>query len=153
MKSYANTRIFIVLIMCFNNIARADLDFFSRLYLSNKKYEKYMTVRSAVVAEDEVMNFFNSISFPAEQKKNRELYGKKLFLIVQCKNIGEFQAFGEMQFKIEGGNLWIPVYCTTLYGNMQDFSNCAIICIGSGIVPDNDNRLDIIFRWKNLYTY
>lgn len=50
--------------MSFSNVVRADLDFFSRFLLSNKKYEKYISVRSAVVSEDEVMNFFSSVNLP-----------------------------------------------------------------------------------------
>ena len=58
MFNFRNVKILIILIMSFSNTARADLDFFSRILLSNKKYEKYITVRSAVVIEDELMNYF-----------------------------------------------------------------------------------------------
>jgi len=151
MFTLGKARILIILMTFFSNTAWADLDFFSRILLSNKKYEKYISVRSAVVTEDEVMNFFDSVNSPT-QKKNRDLYNRKLFLIVQCKNVGELRTFGEMRFKVQGGNLLIPVYCTTLYGNMESFQNCAIIYIGDGIVPENDDRLEITYYWEKLYT-
>jgi len=152
MLSFIRANILIILVICFTNTVRAELDFFSHLFLTNKKYEKYMVVRSAVVAEDEVMTFFNSVSFPNEQRRNRELYGKRLFLLVQCKNIGEARAFGEMRFKVQGINVLIPVDCAMLYANMEDFCNCAVVYLGRGIVPDDDDRLKITYYWKNLYT-
>jgi hypothetical protein len=152
MFNFKKTIILIILITFFSNTARADLDFFSRILLSNKKYEKYIAVRSAVVTEDEVMSFFDSVNLPVEQKKNEDLYRKKLFLIVQCKNVGELRAFGKMRFKVQGKNFLIPVYCAELLGNMENFYNCAIIYIGSGIVSDDDDRLKITYHWENLYT-
>ena len=152
MFNFGKTKILIIFITFFSNTARADLDFFSRFLLSNKKYEKHIVIRSAVVTEDEVMNFFDSVDLPVEQKKNRDLYNKNLFLIVQCKNIGELCPFGQMQFKVQGRNFLIPVYCATLDGNMENFQNCAIIYIGNGIVPNNDDRIKITYYWKSLYT-
>jgi hypothetical protein len=152
MFNFKNTIIIIILITFFSNTARADLDFFSRILLSNKKYQKHIAVRSAVVTEDEVMSFFGSANLPVEQKKNEDLYDKKLFLIVQCKNVGELRAFGEMRFKVQGRNFLIPVYCAALLGNMESFYNCAVVYIGSGIVPENDDRLKITYHWESLYT-
>ena len=152
MFNLGKVRTLIILMTFFSNTAWADLDFFSRILLSNKKYENHIAVRSVVVAEDEVTNLFNSGNLTIEQKRNRDLYNKKLFLIVQCKNIGELRAFGEMRFKVQGRNFLIPVYCATLLGNMEDFYNCAIIYIGDGIVPRNDDRLEITYFWENLYT-
>lgn len=152
MVTFIRANILTIFMMCFSNTVMADLDFFSHLLLSNKKYDKYIIVRSAVVAEDEVMDFFNSTSFPNEQRRNRELYGKKLFLLVQCKNIGDYRAFGEMRFKVQGRNFLVPVHCASLLGNMENFSNCAVIYLGSGIVSDDDNSIKITYFWKNLYT-
>ena len=145
-------RLSLILMIFFSSAARADLDLISRFLLSNKKYAKHIVVRSSVLPEDQLIEFFRSGSFPVEQMKNCDLYDKKLYLVVQCKNIGEVRAFGEMRFEVEGRNVLIPVYCAMLLGNMEAFCNCAIIYIGSGIVFDDDERLSITYYWESLYT-
>jgi hypothetical protein len=57
-----------------------------------------------------------------------------------------------MRFKVQGRNFLIPVYCAALLGNMESFYNCAVVYIGSGIVPENDDRLKITYHWESLYT-
>ena len=152
MFNFWKVQISLILMIFLISTARADLDLISRFLLSNKKYAKHIVVRSSVLPEDQLIEFFRSGSFPVEQMKNCDLYDKKLYLVVQCKNIGELRAFGEMRFKVQGRNFLIPVYCATLLGNMEDFYNCAIIYIGDGIVPRNDDRLEITYFWENLYT-
>jgi hypothetical protein len=99
-----------------------------------------------------VRDFFDSISLPAQQKKNCDLYDKELFLIVQYKNSGVFRGFGKMQFKIHGTNLLIPVDCAEFLGYRENFYNCAVIYLGRGIIPNNDDYIKVTYHWENLYT-
>lgn len=148
-----STKLFLTLIISFSNIARANLDFFSRLKFSHKEYEKYIIVQSAIMTEAEVMQFFDSIPLPDEPRKNRDLYRKKLFLIVQCKNIGELRASGEVLFNIQGINFSIPIYCPSLPSHMERFCNCAVIYLGEGIILDADEEhLEINYHWRKLNT-
>ena len=152
MFNFWKVQISLILMIFLISTARADLDLISRFLLSNKKYAKHIVVRSSVLPEDQLMEFCGSTNLPTEQINNRDLYNKKLYLVVQCKNIGELCPFGEMKFKIEGRNLLVPVFCAELFGNMEKFYNCAIIYIGEGIVPNNDERLSITYYWESLYT-
>ena len=136
--------------------ARADLDLFSRMYLSNKKYAKNITVQTYLVARDQLTGYFNAKTPPTiQQLKNGDLdkEDSDLFLIVECKNIGESYTFGELKVRLQGVNGEIPVYCHSVFGNMKTFVNCAVIHVGSLAVYPDDNAIPIItYRWEHLYT-
>ena len=148
------------LVICFIflcNTAMADLDFFSRIYLSNKKYADNINVRSFLVTRSQLVGYFDSEIPPAiQQLSYNGLYKKKdqsLFLIVECRNIGERYAFGELRIDVPGMNITIPIYCHGIHGNMETFVNCGVIDLGSLAVFDKDGFPSMSYSWKELYTY
>jgi hypothetical protein len=138
----------------FSNPVMADLDFFSRIYLSNKKYEKFTSIESYLVVSDQLTDVFDQKNSTFQQKRRQELNdaGEDLFLVVKCKNTGDRYAFGELLFNVKGMNLDVPILCSGLHGNMRMFANIAIIYIGSLHIPGDDEFPKITYYWKNLYT-
>jgi hypothetical protein len=156
MSHFWKVALSILFLFCFITTARADLDFFSRIYLSDKKYANHIIVKTYLVTIDQLSEYFNSKENRAiRQLKNADLNkGGDIYLVVECKNIGEKgYAFGEIRFKIKGMNVTIPVSCLSMSGNMKSFVNCAVVNLGGLAVADNEETPSITYYWENLYTY
>jgi hypothetical protein len=128
-----------------------DLDLFSRMYLSDKKYAKNIEVQTYLVTKDQVAEVFGSTSVEIVQKANYELYGKEVFLLVRCKNKGEYMSFGILNCTISNRGVPISVDIAFLPGNMHDFHDC-VIYVSRGLFPNDDKLPNIKSEWKSLYT-
>jgi hypothetical protein len=137
---------------CLSGYANGDdLDLFSRMYLSDKKYAKNIEVQTYLVTKDQVAEVFGRINVEIPQKTNNELYGKEVFLLVRCKNKGEYKAFGILNCTIPNRGVPISVDIAFLPGNMHDFHDC-VIYITRGLFPNDTDSPNINYEWKSLYT-
>lgn len=128
-----------------------DLDLLSRAYLSNKKYAKNIEVKVYLVTKDQVSRVFVEDNAEIIQKTNKELYNKNLFLLVRCKNFGDYSAFGTLNCKFPGGNIPISIEIMMMPGYMKFFGD-SVLPMYKGIVPNDENSPVITYEWNSLYT-
>ena len=137
---------------CLCSYAKADgLDPISRAYLSDKKYAKNIEVKGYLVTKDQVAKLFNEKNGEVIQKTNKELFGREVFLLIRCKNFGDYRAFGTLKCKESDLDLTL-IEIKMMPGYMKSFYD-SVLHINSGIIPNDDNTPVITFEWKNLYTY
>lgn len=138
---------------CFQISAQVDLDFFSRLYLSNKKYAKNIEVQTYLVTKEQVAQIFGRKKDELVQKLNKDLYNRydEIYLLVRSKNKGDFLAFGTLKCNVQYLNHSITIDVIDLPGHMQSFHDC-VIYVSGGFIPDNDQVLSISYEWEDLYT-
>ncbi|MGB7977600.1 MAG: hypothetical protein WCF19_00400 [Chlamydiales bacterium] len=115
-----------------------NLDFVSRIYLSNKKYAKNIEVKAYLVTKDQVAKIFSESNTEITQKSNKELYGQEIFLLVRCKNFGNYRSFGTLNCKFPGGGIPISIEIMMMPSYMKFFGD-AVLPMYRGTVPDNEN--------------
>ena len=113
-----------------------------------------MDVESYLIGSSQLTSVFDCADSFIQQKKREDLNNSRedLFLVVKCKNAGNYYAFGDLIFHVKGMNLPIPVLCSGLHGNMQTFSDIAVIYIGSLYITGDDEFPKVTYHWKTLYT-
>ncbi len=137
---------------CFCSSAKAeDLDLLSRAYLSDKKYAKNIEVKAYLVTKDQVAKLFSEENGVITQKSNKELYGQEIFLLVRCKNTGDYRAFGILNCKMSNGGNPISIEIAMMPGYMKSYYD-SILPKYSGSIPNNDKVPAISCEWKRLYT-
>jgi hypothetical protein len=137
---------------CFCASAKADdLDPDSSAYLSNKKYTKNIEIKAYFVTKEQVAKLFSEENVEITQKSNKELHGQEVFLLVRCKNVGDYKAFGILNCKIPNCGNPISIEVMMMSGHMKSFHD-SVIYIGSGSIPNNNEVPVINCDWKSLYT-
>jgi len=138
---------------CLCSFAKAEgLDPVSRAFLSDKKYAKNIEVKGYLVTKDQVAKLFNEKNGEVVQKTNKELYkASEVFLLIRCKNFGDYRAFGTLNCKYSGLD-FTSIEIKMMPGYMKFFYD-SVLHIDDGIIPNDDNTPVITFEWKNLYTY
>ncbi len=128
-----------------------DLDPVSSAYLSNKKYAKNIEVKAYLVTKDQVAKLFSKENEEITQKTNKELHGREVFLLIRCKNVGDYRAFGTINCKLSNQGDPISIEIAMMPGYMKSFYD-SVLPMYSGSVP-NDNKVPVInCEWKSLYT-
>ncbi len=128
-----------------------DLDPASSAYLSDMKYAKNIEVKAYLVTKDQVAKLFSEENGEVTQKTNKELHGREIFLLVRCKNFGDYRSFGTINCKISNRGGPISIEIMMMPGYMKSYYD-SVLPIYSGIIP-NDNKIPIIScEWKSLYT-
>jgi hypothetical protein len=137
---------------CFCSSAKADdLDPASGAYLSDKKYAKHIEVKAYIVTKDQVAKVFSEENVELTQKTNKELYGQEVYLLVRCKNKGDYRPFGTLNCQLSNSGSPISIEIMMMPGYMKSFRDTVFPLYGGGI--PNDNKLPVItFEWKSLYT-
>lgn len=136
---------------CFCSARADDLNLVSRAYLSDKKYAKNIEVKAYLVTKDQLAKLFNEENVEIIQKSNKELYGREIFLLVRCKNFGEYRSFGTLNCKISNRGDPISIEIMMMPGYMKSFYDSVLHMYG-GIIP-NDNEIPTVnCEWKSLYT-
>lgn len=137
---------------CFCSSAKADdLDPISRAYLSDKKYAKNIEVKAYLVTKDQIAKLFSEENGEVTQKTNKELYNREVFLLVRCKNFGDYRAFGTINCKISNRGSPISIEIMMMPGYMKSFYD-SVLPLYSGSIP-NDNNIPVIsYEWKSMYT-
>jgi hypothetical protein len=126
-----------------------DLDPLSSAYLSDKKYAKNIEVKTYLVTKDQVARLFSEASGEITQKSNKELFGREVFLLVRCKNIGDYRAFGTINCKRSIQGTPISIETALMPGYMKFFYD-TVLPLGSGSVPNNNEIPIISYEWKYL---
>ena len=137
---------------CFCSSAKTDdLDPASCAYLSDKKYAKNIEVKAYLVTKDQVAKLFSEENGEITQKTNKELHSREIFLLVRCKNLGDYRSVGTINCKISNRGHPISIEITMMPGYMKSFYD-SVLPIYSGSIP-NDNKTPVIScEWKSLYT-
>jgi hypothetical protein len=137
---------------CFCNSAKADnLDPASHAYLSDKKYAKNIEVKAYLVTRDQVAKIFSEENSKVVQKTNKELRGQEIFLLIRCKNFGDYRSFGTINCKLSDRGNPISIEIMMMPGYMKSFRD-SVFPIDKGGIP-NDNETPVIsYEWKSLYT-
>ena len=115
---------------CLCSYAKADdLDLLSRMYLSNKKYAKNIEVKGYLVTKDQLAKLFSEENGEVIQKTNKELYGHEVFLLIRCKNFGDYKAFGTL--KCKRSNLdFASIEVMMMPGYMKSYYDSSYLDIG-----------------------
>jgi hypothetical protein len=137
---------------CFCSSAKADdLDPASRAYLSDKKYAKHIEVKAYIMTKDQIAKVFSEENVEVTQKTNKELYGQEVYLLVRCKNKGDYRSFGILNCKIPNCGDPISIEIMMMPGYMKPFHD-SVLYIGSGSIPNDNKNPVITCEWKSLYT-
>jgi hypothetical protein len=138
---------------CLCSSAEADdLDPVSHAYLLDKKYAKHIEIKAYIATKDQIVKVFSEENAEVNQKINKELYGQEVYLLVRCKNKGDYRSFGTLNCKLSNSGGFISIEIMMMPGYMKSFRNTILPLSGGGI--PNDNKIPVItFEWKNLYTY
>jgi hypothetical protein len=115
------------------------------------KYAKNIEVKTYLVTKDQIAKIFSDEKAGVVQKTNKELFGQETFLLVRCKNAGRYHAFGTLNCKSSKEGTPITIEIMLMPGYMKSYYD-TVIPMGSGIVPNNDNKTIFSFEWKNVYT-
>ena len=137
---------------CFCSSTKAnDLDPASHAFLSDEKYAKNIEVKAYLVTKDQIAKLFGEENGEITQKPNKELHGRLVFLLIRCKNFGDYRSFGTINCRISNRGDPISVEITMMPGYMRSFYD-SVLPINTGSIP-NDNKTPIIScEWKSLYT-
>lgn len=129
-----------------------DLEPISRVFFSNIKYEKYIEVKTYLVTKEQIAKLFSKDDIEITQKINKELFGREIFLLVRCKNFGEYKAFGIVNCRIgTPGTGGMSIEIKMLPSFMKIFYD-SVLHMPSGIVPNDDKTPTISYEWKSLCT-
>jgi len=143
---------FVLIFSCLCSFAKADnLDPLSRMYLSDKKYAKNIEVKAYLVTKDQVAKLFCEENGEVSQKTNKELHGHEVFLLIRCKNFGDYRAFGTLKCKRTKRGGLTSIEIMMMPGYMKSFHD-SVFPGYSGNIPNDDNIPVITCEWKNLYT-
>src|SRR3990167_2751728 len=131
---------------CLCSSAKADdfLDPASRAYLSNKKYAKNIEVKGYLVTKDQLAKIFSEENEEVVQKTNKELCkAREVFLLIRCKNFGDYRAFGTLKCKRSNRDL-ASIEVVMMPGYMKSFYD-SVLPGYRGIIPNDDNTPIITF--------
>ncbi len=133
-----------------SSVKAVDLDPASHAYLSDRKYAKNIEVKGYLVTKDQLAKLFSEKNGKIVQKTNKELYGREVFLLIRCKNFGDYRAFGTLKCKRSGRD-FASIDVMMMPGYMKSFYD-TVLPGYSGVVPNDNDRPILTFEWKNLYT-
>lgn len=137
---------------CFFSSAHAeDLDPLSSAYLSDKEYAKNIEIQAYLVTKDQVAKLFSEENGKVVQKTNKELYRKEIYLLVRCKNFGDYRAFGTLNCRLSNEGDPISIEIMMMPGYMKSYYD-TVIPLYSGSIPNNENTPFVSCKWKDLYT-
>ena len=128
-----------------------DLDPASQAYLSDKKYARNIEVKAYLVTKDQVAKLFSEENGKIIQKTNKELHGREVFLLVRCKNVGDYRSFGILNCKIQNRADPISIEIMMMPGYMKSFYD-SVFPVYSGLILNDDKIPVISYEWKSLYT-
>ena len=121
------------------------------MYLSDKKYAKNIEVKAYLVTKDQVAKLFSEENGEVVQKTNKELYDKEVFLLVRCKNFGDYMAFGTLNCQLPNCGSPISIEIMMMPGYMKSFYD-TVFPIEGGLIRNDSKAPNITCKWKHLYT-
>lgn len=137
---------------CLCSSAKADgLDPLSRMYLSDKKYAKNIEVKGYLVTKDQVSRLFSEENGEIIQKTNKELHGREVFLLIRCKNFGDYRAFGTLNCQLPNCESPMSIEVMMMPGYMKFFYD-TVLPVEGGLIRNDNKSPNITCEWKHLYT-
>lgn len=129
----------------------ARLDPESHAALSDPGYVKNIEVLCYLVTREQLAKLFANWNTQVTQKTNKELYHKNLYLLVRCRNLGEYLAFGTLNCYPLNCKMPIPIEITRMPA-INPEQHDYVIYLGGGVVFSNDDLPQIKYDWDCLYT-
>ncbi len=127
------------------------LDPASHAALSDPGYAKHVEVLCYLVTRDQLAELFANEDTKVIQKSNKELYHKNLFLLVRCRNLGKYLAFGTLN--CYSLNCKVPfTFSITRMPAINPEYHDYVTYIGSVIIFSNDELPHFRYEWDCLYT-
>jgi hypothetical protein len=133
-----------------SSVKAVDLDPALHAYLSDRKYTKNIEVTGYLVTKDQLAKLFSEKNGKIVQKTNKELFGREVFLLVRCKNFGDYRAFDTLKCTRSSHDfastevMMMPGYMKSSYDT--------VLPGYSGVIPNDGNIPVLTFEWKDLYT-
>ncbi|MEM7174299.1 MAG: hypothetical protein AAF443_00010 [Chlamydiota bacterium] len=129
------------------------MDPLSHAMLSDPKYAKQIEVQCYLVEREQLAELFANEKTQIIQKPNKELYQKKLFLLVRSRNRGNHVAFGTLKCLPPNCSSPIAVDLSRMWGHQTSFDDY-VIYMGELILSSfADNELpNITYKWDCIYT-
>ena len=147
-------RFFVLLLLVFTGFfscrGEARLDPESHALLSDPGYAKHIEVKCYLVTREELAKVFASKNEPVVQRTNKELYHQNLFLLVRCRNKGEYAAFGTLECLPPNCGSSISIDLARMWANEENFDDY-VIYLGPVIIFSNDELPQIKYEWDCLY--
>ncbi|MGE0197909.1 MAG: hypothetical protein AB7N99_01340 [Simkaniaceae bacterium] len=129
----------------------ARLDPVSHAMFSNPGYAKHIEVQCYFVTREQLAKVFVNENEIVVQKTNKDLYHQGLFLLVRCRNRGEYVAAGTLNCCPPSFGSFIPIEVVRMQPMNATYHDC-VIYIGSAIGFSNDELPKIKYEWDCLYT-
>jgi len=129
----------------------ARLDPVSHAMFSNPGYAKRIEVQCYLVTREQLAKVFINENEIVVQKTNKDLYHQDLFLLIRCRNRGEYVAFGTLNCFPPNYGSPISIEITRMWAKQSDFYDYAIY-LGSAVIFSNNELPKIEFEWDCLYT-
>ena len=126
------------------------LDPESHAILSDPGYSKHIEVKCYLVTREQLVKLFSEKETNIVQLPNSELRQDAVYLLVRCKNRGEFSAAGELHCFIPNRGSPIPIDISDLPGNMSYYID-SVIYVGKGLINNNKELPKIKYEWDCLY--
>jgi hypothetical protein len=144
---------FILLFSCClcTSVKAVDLDPASHVYLSGKKYAKNIEVKGYLVTKDQLAKLFSEKNGEVIQKTNKDLHDKEVFLLIRCKNFGDYRAFSTLNCQLPNCGNPIPIRIMMMPGYMK-FLRDTVMPIKGGLIRNDNKSPNITCQWKHLYT-
>ena len=121
--------------------------------LSDPKYAKYLEVKCYLVTREQLAELFGNEKIQIVQKSNKELHEKNLFLLVRCRNRGNYVALGTLKCLPPNCGAPVSIDLVRMRGYQTNFDDYAIY-MGALIISlfANDELPQITYEWDSLYT-
>ena len=138
--------------MCFfsSKEVAAKLDPESHVVLSDPGYAKHIEVKCYLVTREQVAEVFGNEKTQVTQKSNKELYQKNLFLLVRCRNKGEYAAFGTLECLLPNCGSPISIELARMWPSQKSFDDY-VIYLGPAINLRNSELPQITYKWECMY--
>ena len=127
------------------------LDPESHALLSDPGYSKHIEVQSYLVTREQLGELFSKKEATIVQLPNSKLRENAVYLLVRCKNKGEYAAAGELRCFIPNRGSPIFIDISDLPGNMGTYAD-SVIYVGKGLINNNNELPKIKYEWDCLYT-
>lgn len=128
----------------------ARLDPASHAMLSDPAYAEHIEVQCYLVTREQVADLFSKKNGSVAQLPCDKLYLNEVYLLVRCKNNGNYRVFGTLHCFIPNRGDPIPIDIDMMNAHMNSFHDCVIYVI-SGVIDRNNKLPQINYQWDCLY--
>ncbi len=127
------------------------LDPESHAMLSDPAYAKHIQVQCYLVNREQLAELFSQKNGNVTQLPNDKLYLNDVYLLVRCRNKGDYAVFGDLYCFIPNRGSPILIGIAELTAHMKSFQDC-VIYVESGLISRDKKLPQINYTWDCLYT-